>query len=89
MKKNVYIEHSIKPSKRFGHITKLTFPDKSAIYITKKGITLTTPPKSKKEQERIIKWLKKTKRTEIIMTWDELILTLKETVQWLNRSGKK
>jgi hypothetical protein len=52
------------------------------------GITLTTPPKNKKEQEKVIKWLKKTKRAEIIMTWDELILTMQEILQWLKRSEK-
>ena len=43
MKPIVEIDRGQKTSKMFGKMSRITFPDKSKIYITKLGWTLVTP----------------------------------------------
>lgn len=43
MKNIVKVTRSVKPTKQLGQISRLILPDKSKIYITKKGWNLVTP----------------------------------------------
>jgi hypothetical protein len=76
------------PSKEYGHITELILPDKSKIYIHKKGWELVIPRKSGKELARLVEKLKTTGKFETILPWNEIELALTESEKVLKLNNK-
>jgi hypothetical protein len=71
----VKIQRTLEAHKTYGKISTLEFPNKSKIYIHKKGWTLNLP-KDKKHLDLI----KKKKSIEMSLTWAEINLALRESL---------
>ena len=75
--KEIKIERGIGEYKKFGKITKLTFPDNSKIYITKKGWTLVLD--EKKFKEHLVK-AKKWGKIEMQLPYSEINVAIQESI---------
>ena len=81
MKRNIVkyftLERSKLNSKKFGKITKIIFPDKSKIYISKYGWTLVASDKSfRKNIQKANKW----KKIELLIPYSEINIAIRESI---------
>jgi len=76
-KKEIILERGKKRNKKFGKITKITFPDKSKIYISKQGWTLIAPEKHFKEN---IKTAKEWGKIELLIPFSEINIAIQESI---------
>jgi len=72
---------ALKKSKRFGKISRMELPDKSRIYISKKGWTLRTPKMNIKKLQKIINRIKIDKYECITIPFSEINLAINETIK--------
>ena len=71
------LERSKLNSKKFGKITKIIFPDKSKIYISKYGWTLVASDKSfRKNIQKANKW----KKIELLIPYSEINIAIRESI---------
>ena len=71
----VKIQRTLEAHKTFGKISTLEFPNKSKIYIHKKGWTLNLP-----KTKKIMKLVEKKKSIEMSLTWSEINLAIRESI---------
>ena len=87
-KKQVILQRSKTKYIKFGKITKITFPDESKLYVTKKGWTLVAPEKSfKKNIKKANKW----RKIELLIPYSEINIAIRESIiagYKLNSEGK-
>ena len=76
----VRLTQGLEETKEFGKISKLEFPNGSIIYISKKGWSLGTPIKKGKKLNKLIDKLKTEKRCEIRISFGEIQVAIKETI---------
>ena len=81
----VKISRSEKKIKYYGKVSRITFPDRSQIYITKRGWTIATDKrKIKRDIMKMIKW----GRIELTIPYSELNVAIRETVIAGYKNGK-
>ena len=77
MKKEAIIRRTEKKHIKYGRFSKITFSDKSMIYVTKKGFTLVLADnKFKKNMKKAKKW----GRIEMTIPYSEMNIALREAV---------
>jgi len=73
----VILERSKKGNKKFGKITKITFPDESKIYVSKQGWTLIAPEKHFKKN---LKTAKEWGKIELLIPFSEINIAIQESI---------
>ena len=66
--------------KEYGKISRIKLPDKSRIYISKKGWSLVTPVMKGKKLETALDRLKENRTMEILIPYGEISLAIEETI---------
>ena len=80
-KMKVEIIESKTASKEYGKIAKIIFPDKSKIYIHKKGWSLVSPNKKGNELTKVLNRVKKEKNVELLLPYGELNIAIQQTIK--------